>query len=94
MERIIEETLRTRVEGEYDVIVAGGGPAGIGAALAAARNGAKTLLVEHFSCLGGMWTSGLVNPLFDYRNKGGIVQEIVDRINAAKMNDHSGDMYT
>ena len=33
-----------------------------------------------------MWTSGLVNPLFDYRNKGGIVQEIVDRINAAKMN--------
>ena len=94
MERMIEEKLSTRIDGEYDVIVVGGGPAGVGAALAAARNGAKTLVIEHFSCLGGMWTSGLVNPLFDYANKGGIVQEIVDKINEAQMNDHSGNMYT
>lgn len=92
--KTICENLNTPVMGEYDVVVAGGGPAGVGAALAAARNGAKTLLIEKFSCLGGMWTAGLVNPLFDYENKGGIVQEIVDLINAASMNYHSGDMYT
>ena len=40
-------------------MVAGAGPAGIGAAVAAARNGAKTLVVEEFGCLGGMLTSGL-----------------------------------
>lgn len=94
MQQRIEETLSTPVLGEYDVIVAGGGPAGIGAAIAAGRHGARVLVIEHFSCLGGMWTSGLVNPLFDYENKGGIVQEIVDKINDAGMNDHSGHMYT
>ena len=90
----IKEINSVPILGEYDVIVAGGGPAGIGAALAAARHGAKTLIVERFGCLGGMWTAGLVNPLFDYENKGGIVQEIVDHINALKMNSHSGSMYT
>ncbi|MDL2205492.1 FAD-dependent oxidoreductase [Eubacteriales bacterium OttesenSCG-928-N13] len=44
----------------YDVIVAGGGPAGIAAALSAARNGAHTLLVERYGFLGGMLTAGLV----------------------------------
>ena len=45
---------------EYDVIVAGGGPAGCTAAAAAAREGAKTLLIEATGSLGGMGTSGLV----------------------------------
>lgn len=45
---------------DYDVIVAGGGPAGITAALSSARAGAKTLLVEGTSALGGMSTTGLV----------------------------------
>lgn len=44
----------------YDVIVAGGGPAGIAAALSAARGGASTLLVERYGFLGGMLTAGLV----------------------------------
>ena len=79
----IREERRTPVAGEYDVIVVGGGPAGIGAAIAAGRAGARTLLIEKYGCLGGMWTSGLVNPLFDYKNKGGLVQEIVDRLDAA-----------
>ncbi len=45
---------------EWDVIVAGGGPAGSIAATAAAREGARTLLIEGTGCLGGMATSGLV----------------------------------
>ena len=42
----------------YDVVVAGGGPAGIGAAIAAARSGMKTLLIEDNCCLGGISTAG------------------------------------
>lgn len=46
--------------GKYDVVVVGGGPAGCGAAIAAAREGAMTLLVEQYGFLGGMGTAGLV----------------------------------
>ena len=49
------------VVGSYDVIVAGGGPAGIGAAIAAARNGAKTLLLEQTAQLGGMAVPGMMS---------------------------------
>lgn len=59
------------VIGEYDVVVCGGGPAGIGAAIAAAERGCKTLLVERLGFLGGMATAGLVNPMseFAYNNR-------------------------
>jgi hypothetical protein len=50
------------VEYEADVIVVGGGPGGLGAAVMAAKNGAKTLLVERFSQLGGMASVGEVHP--------------------------------
>lgn len=43
---------------EVEVLVVGGGPAGVGAALSAARLGARTLIVEQFNCLGGVATSG------------------------------------
>jgi len=68
------------VTDEVDVLVVGGGPAGIGAALASARENLNTMLIEQYGFLGGMWTAGLVNPLFDHANKGGIVREIVDRL--------------
>ena len=45
---------------EYDVIVIGGGPAGCTAAISAAREGAKTLLIEATGMLGGMGTAGMV----------------------------------
>ena len=48
------------IDKEYDVIIAGGGPAGIGAALSAARSGYNVLIIEAMGCLGGMGTSGLV----------------------------------
>ncbi len=65
---IIEQEKKLPVAGEYDVIVAGGGIAGVAAALAAARNGAKTLLMERMFLLGGLATAGLVTiylPLCD-----------------------------
>ena len=57
-----------QIEEEYDLVVAGGGPAGSAAAICAGRLGLKVLLVEATGCLGGMSTSGLVtafNPLTD-----------------------------
>lgn len=48
------------VESGYDIIIVGGGPSGCAAAIAAARQGAKTLLLESTSTLGGLGTSGLV----------------------------------
>lgn len=71
------------VEDGYDVIVAGGGPAGCAAAISAARLGAKVLIVEALGCLGGMGTSGLVTtmgPLGHINNLllGGFVRELYD----------------
>ena len=48
---------------EYDVLVIGGGPAGVCAAVSSARCGVKTLLVERFGVLGGMLTAGRVDPI-------------------------------
>ena len=50
----------------HDVVVVGGGPGGFGAAVAAARSGAKTLLIEREGCLGGGATTMLVNPFMPY----------------------------
>jgi hypothetical protein len=71
---------------ETDVIVVGGGPAGIGAALAATRNGAKTILIDRFGCLGGLQTQCL-NSIFTFVDPalhGGIIAEIIDRVKKAK----------
>lgn len=58
------------VTDHFDVIVCGGGAAGIGAALAAARLGAKTALLERFGFLGGMATAGYVNPMSEFAYNG------------------------
>lgn len=65
MSEHLEESLRTPVAGQYDVIVAGAGPAGVPAAIAAARHGARVLLIEAHGCLGGVWTAGLLAWVFD-----------------------------
>ena len=90
----IQETRKTPVEGKYDVIVVGGGPAGVGAALAAGRLGKRTLLVEQYGFLGGMWTAGLVLPIWDWENKGGIIREIVDDLYHAGKSSNTGPLYT
>ena len=76
--KTITETLSTPVMGAYDVIVVGGGPAGIGAAITAGRKGLKTLVIERYGFFGGTWTAALVNPFFDTANKGGLVKELCD----------------
>ncbi|MGD0475384.1 MAG: FAD-dependent oxidoreductase [Candidatus Velthaea sp.] len=69
----------------YDVLVVGGGNAGCAAALAAARCGAKTLLVERYGFLGGTATAAMVGPWMTFHSDserivGGIAQEIVERL--------------
>jgi hypothetical protein len=77
-----------KVHSKSDVVVAGGGPSGLIAALASARAGAKTLLVEQYGFLGGMATAASVGPFspFHYDDQQitmGIPQELVERLMAA-----------
>ncbi|MFT4094518.1 MAG: FAD-dependent oxidoreductase [Niabella sp.] len=85
--KFIEEPARkVTVYANPDVLVVGAGPAGIGAAIAAARNGAKVLLLERYGFLGGNLTNAMVNPMFTFHDiKGkqvirGIAGELVDRL--------------
>jgi hypothetical protein len=68
-----------------DVVVVGGGPAGVSAAVAAARNGASVTLLERYPYLGGLASGGMVLVLDDMTNGAeisvqGIAQEYVDRL--------------
>lgn len=84
MEKIKQER-EIPVVGKYDVVVCGGGPGGIMAAIAAARGGAKTCLIERYGFLGGMATAGLVAPIsvFNYNGRriiNGLPWEFVERL--------------
>jgi len=74
---------RSKKVKHWDVLVIGGGPGGVPAAVAAARNGARVLLVEAYGFLGGMATAALVHPYMKY-NAGdtiltrGLFEEFVD----------------
>ena len=74
---------------DCDVIVCGGGPAGIAAAISAARSGAKVRLFECHGCLGGVWTSGMLSFVIDAA-KPGLNAEITAKLDAlgAKMTDY------
>jgi len=61
---------------DADVIVCGAGPAGIAAAITAARAGAKVRVFEWRGCLGGVWTAGLLGYLLDF-DKPGLNQELL-----------------
>lgn len=83
MEFITEISRKTQVTGQYTTVIAGGGIAGISAALAAARGGAKVLLVESQYILGGLATAGLITiylPLCDGKGRQvsfGIAEELL-----------------
>jgi hypothetical protein len=75
------------IEEGYDLVVAGGGPAGTAAAVCAGRLGAKVLLIESTGCLGGMGTSGLVTAFDPMANGkemlvGGFMREVVETMYA------------
>lgn len=73
---------------EADVVVIGAGPAGVNAAIAAGRTGARTVLIERYGFIGGMSTAALVYPWMTFHTSegkqviGGIAQEIIDRLQA------------
>lgn len=84
--KIVEPVRELKVLGHYDVVVAGGGIAGFGAAVAAARKGCKTLLIERTTCLGGLATVGLVPIPMDIQY--GISREMLDNLNAVNGHWH------
>jgi hypothetical protein len=69
---------------DADVIVCGAGPAGIAAAITAARAGAKVRVFEWRGCLGGVWTAGLLGYLLDF-DKPGFNQELLKRLDERDM---------
>lgn len=77
------------VAGRYGVLVAGGGPAGVCAAVAAARQGAKVALIERYGVLGGMLTSGHVGPILGGVSRGTLRDELMERLGVAN-NDMLG----
>jgi ribulose 1,5-bisphosphate synthetase/thiazole synthase len=84
MKHIKEKARTIPVMAETDVLVVGSGPGGLSAALAAAREGVDTMLVERFSCFGGNITQAMVGSIAWYRREktidaGGIGCEFEDR---------------
>ncbi len=87
MRTVTEPARELEVAAEVDVAVVGGGPSGFIAAMAAARTGARTLLLEHHSFLGGMATAALVGPISKFNSAGrrvvlGIPNEFIERLHA------------
>ena len=78
MQNTINYTKQLQVRGTYDVVVAGSGPAGICAAVAAAREGAKVALVERYGVVGGNLTTGYVGPILGMVGKGTMRDEMVE----------------
>jgi hypothetical protein len=72
MKQIEEKSRITPVMAETDVLVVGSGPGGLAAALAAAREGVDTMLVERYGCFGGNITQAMVEPIAWYRHEGTI----------------------
>lgn len=85
-EAISKKTPKKNVH-RHDVIIAGGGPAGCSAALAAAKLGADVALIEQYPCFGGVWTMGTLAIIIDHQNKTGLMKFIETRL---KKDGHAG----
>jgi len=91
--KIYEEGKENPIIHSSDVVVLGGGPAGVSAAVSAARMGADVTLIEHYGYLGGQATGGLVIVLCGLNNGknliiGGFCQEVVDELRARDAASH------
>ena len=89
MRTITEPSREIPVILEADVVVCGGGPGGFSAAIAAARHGAKTVLIERHGFMGGLATAGLVAPILAHTASEsntpiveGLLREITERMHA------------
>ena len=80
------------VAASVDVIVCGGGPAGVSAAIAAGRAGASVLLIEVHGCLGGVWTAGQLAWLFEMERPG-FARELAERLTARGACFRSADRF-
>ncbi|THF74305.1 FAD-dependent oxidoreductase [Cohnella fermenti] len=86
MRTVVEASRAIPVIAEPDVLVVGGGPAGIGAAVGAARSGARTMLIERYGFVGGNLTIAMVNPMFTFHDVNGkqvirgVAGEVVNRL--------------
>ena len=79
---VLRESARdVPVADSVDVLVCGGGPAGIAAAISAARTGASVRVLEVNGCLGGVWTAGLLSYVIDAKREG-VNAELVRRLSA------------
>ena len=67
MKTIEEPSRSTPVMAETDVLVVGGGPAGLCAAIAAGREGVDAMLVERYGCFGGVITQTMIGTIAWYR---------------------------
>lgn len=77
MNYFLEQSIKIPQIGDVDVLVCGGGPAGIGAAIRSARLGASTMIIEALGCLGGIATSGMMSH-WGGRSSSKVMQEIWD----------------
>jgi FAD-dependent oxidoreductase family protein len=75
---------------KHDIVIAGGGPAGCAASLAARRLGATVALLEQHPCFGGVWTMGSLAILIDSHNKTGLMREITTKL---RKDRHLHDFY-
>jgi hypothetical protein len=89
MNFVEEPSRKTPILRKTDILVLGGGPAGLSAALAAAREGVDTMIVERYGCLGGVITQSMIGTIAWYRyantvDAGGIGAEFERRAKEMK----------
>lgn len=95
-QQFLEQQRAIPVAGRSEILVCGGGPAGIAAALAAARSGAAVQLIEVAGCLGGVWTVGQLTKILDSENKSGIMTELLNEFasrGSSVAKDFNGTVY-